>query len=111
MKLQDRRIAECQDWKDSESAQSVLRFCTFAILQSLALAGPAARRIQAQFLGHVSVAGLSRRRQLQHPRHVALDADWIAEDVVVHAAPLRPEAGILDVAHDLQLVHAVARTR
>src|SRR5437667_217683 len=46
---------------------------------------------------------------LEHPRHRALAEDRIAEDLVVHVAPLRDEAGVLDVAHDLDLVHAIAR--
>src|SRR5207244_13459601 len=51
----------------------------------------------------------ARDGELEHPRHRALAEDRIAEDLVVHVAPLRDEAGVLDVAHDLDLVHAVAR--
>ena len=44
-----------------------------------------------------------------HARNRALAEDRIAQDLVVHVAPLRGEAGVLDVADDLDLVHAVAR--
>ena len=40
-----------------------------------------------------------------------LAEDRIAEKLVVHVAALGDEAGILDVAHDLDLVHAVRRAR
>ena len=51
----------------------------------------------------------TRGREAQHAGHGALAENRIAEHVVVHVAPLRHKAGILDVAHDLDLVHAVRR--
>src|SRR5262249_28017353 len=110
MKWQDCRMAELRNL-DLEIEQSILQSCNPAILQfvSLLFARPTARGIEAQLLGDVPVAGFSRGSQLEHAGHVALVADRIAEDVVVHAAPFGPEAGVLDVANDLELVHAVAR--
>ena len=54
------------------------------------------------------VAVRARGRELEHPRHLALAEDRIAEHLVVHVAALRREPGILDVADDLDFVHAVA---
>ena len=68
----------------------------------------ASRRVVLQLLGHRGVAVGARGRQREHARHVALAEDRIAEDLVVHVAALRDEAGVLDVGDDLDLVHAVA---
>src|SRR4030095_13963264 len=57
-----------------------------------------------------SVAVTSRDGKLQHPRHASFAKDWIAEDLVVHVPSLRDEAGILDIANDLDFVHAVRGT-
>ena len=73
------------------------------------LAGAAARRIVRSSSGTLRVAVVARGRQLQHPRHLALAEDRIAEDLVVHVAALGREPGVLDVADDLDFVHAVAR--
>src|SRR5438445_835756 len=78
-------------------------------LRSLPLAGAAPRGIETQLLGHARVAIFARGRELEHPRHVALAEDWLAEDVVMHVAAPGGKAGVLDVAHDLDFVHAVAR--
>ena len=58
----------------------------------------AAGRIVAELLGHRGVAGLARGAERQHPRHVALAADRIAEDLVVHVPPLRREPRVLEQA-------------
>ena len=44
----------------------------------------------------------------QPARHGALAEDRVAQHVVVHVAALGGEAGVLDVADDLDFVHAVA---
>src|SRR4029453_843577 len=49
-------------------------------------------------------------RQLQHPRNRSLAENGIPENLVVHVATLGNEAGVLDVADDLDLVHAIAGT-
>src|ERR1051325_4378109 len=97
------------EWQDLLQKLSLLQSCRSAILQSLALAGLAPRRIQAELFGDVGVAGLARRRELEHPRDVELLVDRIAEDLVVHVAALGGEPGVLDVADDLEFVHAVRR--
>src|SRR5215471_10335212 len=105
------RMAE---WQNLKSVQSILQSCNSAILQfvlhviPLFLARPTARGIEAQLLGDVRVASFPRAGQLEHAGHVALVADRITEDLVMHAAPFGPEAGVLDVADNLELVHAVA---
>src|SRR5450759_1169753 len=72
------------------------------------LACSAARGIEAELRRYRDVAALARGRELEHPRHVALAEDRIAEYFVVHVAPLGGKPGVLDVAHDLDFVHAVA---
>src|SRR5688572_13152471 len=69
----------------------------------------ALRRVVSELLRYGIVAVFTGRCQGQHPRHVALAEDRIAEQFVVHVAPLGDEAGILDIRDDLNLVHAVAR--
>ena len=73
------------------------------------LLGGASRGIAADLRRRGCVAVGAGDGQLQHPRHAALAEDRIAEDLVVHVPPLGDEAGVLDVADDLDLVHAVAR--
>src|SRR5437660_1636080 len=53
--------------------------------------------------------GTPSRRYASSRCDVAVAEDRITEDFVVHVPPLRDEAGVLDVAHDLDFVHAVAR--
>ena len=62
---------------------------------------------ETQLLGDAGVAVFARDRQLQHARHVPLAEDRIAEQLVVHVAAFGGEPGILDVADDLDFVHAV----
>src|SRR5688500_1998917 len=48
--------------------------------------------------------------QVQHSRNRTFAENRVSEDLVMHVSPLRGEAGVLDVADDLDLVHAIART-
>src|SRR5258706_16355917 len=71
-------------------------------------AAVAARRIVHQLVGNVGVALPAGARQLEDPRDLALAEHRTAEDFGVHVSALREEAGVLDIADDLHLVHAVA---
>src|SRR5688572_27728212 len=65
------------------------------------LFGGAACGVPADLGGTARVAVGARDREFQHPRHGTLAEDRVAEDLVMHVAPLRDEPGVLDVAYDL----------
>src|SRR5688500_3183041 len=48
------------------------------------LAGPAARRIVPQLVGHRRVAIGARGRERQHPRHIPFEKHRISEQLVMH---------------------------
>src|SRR5688572_27326772 len=73
--------------------------------------GSTSRRIVLQLFRHRRITLCARRGQRHHARHLAFAVDRVAENLVVHVAALRGEPGILDVLDDLDLVHAVARSR
>src|SRR5262245_65831954 len=87
--------------------QLILQSCNSAILQSQAFSTAAASGVVHQFSGYAGVAFLARGGKFQHPGHLALAEDRIAEDLVVHVAALGNEARVLNVAYDLSFVHAV----
>src|SRR5215208_5093526 len=75
------------------------------------LLGGAARGIPIDFRRTRRVSVGARNGKLEHPRNAALAEDRIPLQLVVHVAALGHEPGILDVAYDLDLVHAIARAR
>ena len=105
--FQNVRIAGRKGWKDFDLP--FLQFCNPAILQSLLLAAPALRRIQAKLRRRRRVTGKPGSGELQHTRHLALAEDRVAENLVVHVPAFGREPGVFDVPDDLDLVHAVAR--
>src|SRR5712692_4933527 len=92
-----------------QSCNPAILQCLLLSLQSFLLSGPAPRRIHAELLRRRLVAGEPRRGELEHPWHLALAKDGIAENLVAHVPALRREAGVLDVADDFGFVHAIAR--
>src|SRR5258708_4514787 len=77
-------------------------------LAARSLFGGAARRVLVQLARPARVAVGARGGERQLARHVLLAEERVAEDVVVHVAALGDEARVLDVADDLDFVHAVA---
>src|SRR4249919_2922542 len=69
----------------------------------------APRRVTIDLRRAARVAFRACDGELQHPRDGTRPEHRIAKDLVVHVPSLRRKAGVLDVAHDLNLVHAVAR--
>src|SRR5262245_62133261 len=72
------------------------------------LSGAAPSRILVEFLWNARVPVRPRSRKAQHPGHVAPAEEGIAQHYVVHVSPLRNETSVLDVSHDLDLVHAIS---
>src|SRR5438445_9297001 len=100
MKSHNGRIAGLQE---GTSLLSFLQFCNPAILQSLLLAAPALRRIQAKLRRRRRVTGKPGSGELQHTRHLALAEDRVAESLVVHVPAFGRAPGVFDVPDGLDL--------
>ena len=103
------RPAACALCLRREAAERVPRRLHLPTAPARLLLDGAPRRIAADLRRTRRVAVGARDGELQHARHAALAEDRIAQHLVVHVAALGDEAGVLDVADDLDLVHAVAR--
>src|SRR5262249_27008000 len=80
----------------STQSAATVGWCTL-LRQTLLFAGPAPGGIVLQLLGNRRVTVDPRGGQRQHARHVLMAEHRLAEQFVVHVAPHRGVAGILDV--------------
>src|SRR3954468_7709355 len=70
----------------------------------------ASGRVAAELLRHAGISISPCGGEAQHARDLARPEDRVTQNLVVHVPPLRDEAGVFDVAYNLDFIHAVRGT-